>query len=241
MHPMPTNIRKFLTAHFLLPVIVLITISIFITVSDVDRIVADYFYAIQGNQWAWKDSFIAEQFFHKGGRNLSLIFALASLALLISSCFQNSLGAHTKPLLYLFLATTGGSLLISILKASFSVPCPWEFYRYGGTLDYHNLIEQLFLRNGSGCFPAGQASAGYAWVSCYFLGLHYQSKWRWAGLIIPILAGIILGFAQQIRGAHFISHDLWTLAICWIFSLSLFLSLFKSSLEKSTIRELVCL
>lgn len=241
MHPMPINLTKFLTTHFLLPVVALIASSIIITLGDIDRIVADYFYASQGSQWAWKDSFIAENFFHKGGRNLSLLFALTTLALLITSCFHNSLAAHQKPLLYLFLATTGGSLLISILKASLGAPCPWEFYRYGGVLDYHNLLEQLFLRNGSGCFPAGQASAGYAWIACYFLGLHYQSKWRCAGLIIPLLAGIMLGFAQQIRGAHFISHDLWTLAICWLFSLSLFLALFKSSFEKSTIPELVCL
>ena len=237
---MTLNFTKFLITHFLLPFLALAMISITIALGDIDRIIADHWYAIQGNSWAWKDSFTAEAFFHKGGRNLSLLLALISLTLFVSSCFHNSLAAHKKPLLYLFLAAAGGSLLISFLKHSLAVSCPWEFDRYGGDLVYNTVIEQLFLRNGDGCFPAGQASAGYTWICCYFFGLHYQSKWRWAGLVIPLLAGIVLGFVQQIRGAHFISHDLWTLAICWFYSLGLFLLFFKSPPEKVIIPELIC-
>jgi membrane-associated PAP2 superfamily phosphatase len=91
-------------------------------------------------------------------------------------------------------------------------------------------VEQLLIRNGAGCFPAGHASAGYAWISSYFFGLYYQSRWRWVGLGASMIAGAVFGFVQQIRGAHFISHDIWTLAICWFFSLALFLFFFK---EKS--------
>ena len=232
--------NNFLILHFLLPFFALIMISIAIVTGDVDRIFADYFYAMQGHSWAWKDSFIAEVIFHKGGRNLSLLFALISLTLLITACFHTSLTVHKKPLLYLFLAAAGGSLLISFLKHSLAVSCPWEFDRYGGNLVYRTVVEQLFQRNGEGCFPAGQASAGYAWICCYFFGLHYQSKWRWAGLAMPLLAGIVLGFAQQIRGAHFISHDLWTLAVCWFYSLGLFLLFFKSPPEELIIPELIC-
>jgi membrane-associated PAP2 superfamily phosphatase len=27
--------------------------------------------------------------------------------------------------------------------------------------------------------------------------------------------GLLFGIAQQVRGAHMLSHDLFTLAICW--------------------------
>lgn len=232
--------HKFLISHFLLPLFALAMVSIVIVTGDVDRMFADYFYALQGNSWAWKNSFTAEVIFHKGGRNLSLLLALISLTLLITACFHKPFAVHKKPLLYLFLAAAGGSLLISLLKHSLAVSCPWEFDRYGGDLVYSTVIEQLFLRNGEGCFPAGQASAGYAWICCYFFGLHYQSKWRWAGLAIPLVVGIVLGFAQQIRGAHFISHDVWTLATCWFYSLGLFLLFFKSPSEAPIIPELIC-
>lgn len=237
---MNVDVNKLLLSHFLLPFLLLVALSTAITAGDVDRIIADYFYAIQGNDWAWKDSWMVEVFFHKGGRAFSLFLALISLAFLIASYFHRSLAAHKKPLLYLFLATAGSSLLISFFKSALAVSCPWEFDRYGGSLAYSTVIDQLFLRNGEGCFPAGHASAGYAWISCYFFGLHYQSRWRLAGLAIPLIAGIVLGLVQQIRGAHFISHDVWTLAICWFYSFALFLLFFKSPPEKPAIPELIC-
>lgn len=238
---MVVSVDRWLVAHLFLPLVALGIISVLITIGDVDRNFADYFYGIQANQWAWKDSWVAETFLHKGGRAFSILLASILLFFLIASHFNDFLAVHKKSLLYLFLATAGSSLLISFLKPLLAVSCPWEFDRYGGGLPYINVVNQLFLRSGEGCFPAGHASAGYAWISCYFLGLFYQSKWRWPGLALPLLAGIVLGFAQQIRGAHFISHDLWALALCWFYSLSLFVVFFKIPLPKKSVSELICL
>lgn len=232
--------NRFLVTHFLYPLLALMVISVGITSGDVDRNLADYFYYIQGSEWIWKNSWSAETFFHTGGRAASLLLALAVLVLSIAAQLNQLLRPHKKPLLYLLLATVGGSLLVSLFKSLLAVSCPWEFERYGGHLLYVGVVEQLFLRNGEGCFPAGHASAGYAWISCYFFGLHYQSKWRWLGLVIPLIAGIVLGLVQQLRGAHFISHDLWSLAVCWFFSFGLFHMFFKSPIEKLVAPELIC-
>lgn len=234
------NFKSFMVVHGLLPMLGLLVISIYISAADLDRSIADYFYSIQGNSWAWKESWITEDFFHKGGRSLSILLALALLGLVIASGFSFWLSPHKKPLLYLFVATAGGSLLISLFKSTLAVSCPWEFDRYGGDLLYVNIFEQLVLRNGEGCFPAGHASAGYAWISAYFFGVYYQSRWRWPGLVIPLLVGLVLGVVQQIRGAHFISHDIWSLAICWFFSLFLFIAFLSTSIKRSDAKELVC-
>jgi len=45
-----------------------------------------------------------------------------------------------------------------------------------------------------------------------------KPSYRWLGLAIGILSGLIFGLTQQFRGAHFASHDLWSLAICWYIS-----------------------
>ena len=37
---------------------------------------------------------------------------------------------------------------------------------------------------------------------------------RW-WLAAAVLAGLVLGGAQQVRGAHFMSHTLWTGWLCW--------------------------
>ncbi|MET0356560.1 MAG: phosphatase PAP2 family protein [Cellvibrio sp.] len=237
---MRTNVNNLLISHFLIPILLLIVISIAISSGDVDRIMADYLYAMQGNNWAWKYNWLTEVFFHRGGRALSLSFAALITVILVCSYFHNSLAMYRRPLLYLLLATAGSNLLVSFLKTFLAVSCPWEFSRYGGHLAYSTVIEQLFIRNGEGCFPAGHACAGFAWISFYFFGLHYQSRWRLAGLAIPLCVGIVLGAVQQVRGAHFISHDIWTLAISWFYSLGLFLVFFKSPTQELEPKELVC-
>jgi len=73
------------------------------------------------------------------------------------------------------------------------------------------------------CFPAGHSSAGFAWVSLYFFALLVHPAWRWRGLAVGLVAGGVFGLAQPLRGAPFLSHDLWTLATCWAISLGLYL------------------
>lgn len=42
-----------------------------------------------------------------------------------------------------------------------------------------------------------------------------KSHQRWLALGTVLVSGLLFGVVQQLRGAHFISHDLWTLVICW--------------------------
>lgn len=231
--------HQWLRGHLLYPLIALLLASLSISLFDVDLRVADLFYALQGNAWVWRDSWQAEHFFHRGGRAFSLMMLLGVLVALLAVYGRARWLAYRKPLLYLALAVSGGSMLISVLKAELAVSCPWDFTRYGGHLAYHTVIEQIFLRNGEGCFPAAHASAGYAWVALYFFGVTCTSRWRWAGLVAALLSGLVLGFAQQIRGAHFVSHDLWTLAVCWFYSLALYLYMFKRALVRAPL-ELPC-
>ncbi len=47
----------------------------------------------------------------------------------------------------------------------------------------------------------------------------------------PLLAGLLLGAAQQLRGAHFMSHTLWTGWICW--SVAVLLELARCTLAST--------
>jgi len=238
---MSINTEKKVAAHILYPLSILVFLTFLINFFNIDERLADYLYALQGGTWAWKNHWLTENFFHKGGHDLSIGVGVICISLLIASYANKAYTRHRKPLAYLVFAVAGSSLMVSLLKASLAISCPWEFARYGGTLYYHTVAEQLFLRNGSGCFPAGQASAGYAWIALYFFGCCYQSQWRWAGLVTAMIAGAMLGIAQQVRGAHFISHDLWTLGLCWFFSLSLYYVMFNKTMFKQFWQNLVYL
>ncbi|MGB5685538.1 MAG: hypothetical protein WBM35_06990 [Candidatus Electrothrix sp.] len=67
---------------------------------------------------------------------------------------------------------------------------------------------------------AGHASGGYCFLSVYFVLLRYRSGYRGFGFLFGVTLGLIFGVGQQIRGAHFPSHDLVTIVICWYASLA---------------------
>lgn len=224
----------FLRLHLAYPLLAVALASSAIGLLNLDQQFADFFYALQSGDWSWKNLWLTETLLHRGGRSLSIFLAVSVLCYLLLSCLRTPRSENIKPLAYLFFAIAGSSLIVSLVKSSLGVSCPWEFSRYGGDLAYHNLIQQILLQNGAGCFPAGHASAGYSWVALYFFGMSLQSKWRWVGLAAALVAGLVFGFAQQVRGAHFLSHDLWTLAICWFFSLALYLLMFQETSHLNT-------
>jgi len=220
---MTTNLSPtFWRNHLQIPFALFVILALSIELGGVDMWLADKFYAWEGGTWALKNAWLTSAIIHNAGKHLSLLIALFILLAFISTYFSQRFRQYRRELLYLLLAAGGGSLLISILKDITHVSCAWDFSRYGGDREYATVFIQMLQRKGHNCFPAGHASGGYAWLAFYFLGIHLNSKWRWAGLALACTVGLIFGISQQLRGAHFISHDLWTLGICWFFSLFVF-------------------
>jgi len=110
--------------------------------------------------------------------------------------------------------------LVSLLKASSDLDCPWDLARYGGARAYHGLL-YAYAGPSAHCFPAGHASAGYAWLALFFFFAATRPAWRWRGLAAGAGLGLVFGIDQQLRGAHFLSHDLFTAMICWAVALGL--------------------
>ncbi|PUA27017.1 MAG: hypothetical protein B0W54_19480 [Cellvibrio sp. 79] len=211
--------KKFLFLSVIKVLAVLVLISLAIEITSADQAFADLLYQWEGNEWQFKDGWVTATLIHKGGKYFSIALLLIVFAMLLISYTSSILASWKHSLQYLFVATVLGSLAVSIGKSITNISCPWDFSRYGGTLEYLSLIEQLWVRNGSQCFPAGHASAGFAWVALYFVGRYHKATWRWWGLGFALLLGSVFGISQQLRGAHFFSHDLWSFGICWMVSL----------------------
>jgi membrane-associated PAP2 superfamily phosphatase len=205
--------------HLIFPLISLIGATFIIEIFNIDMLFADFLYTLEGGSWALKDAWVTSTLIHKTGKYLSMFIALILAIALTQSYFTSLLRGYRRELLYLLIAAAGGSALISIIKEYSHISCAWDFMRYGGTKPYENAFSELRHLSGGQCFPAGHASGGYAWVAFYFLGTFKKSPWRWAGLGFALSVGLIFGISQQLRGAHFISHDLWSIGICWFFSL----------------------
>ncbi|WP_313460497.1 phosphatase PAP2 family protein [Stenotrophomonas sp.] len=214
----------FLTRYLLLPWIAALLVSWALMGAGGDQWLADQLYRLEGHRWALQNAWVTTHLIHKGGKWLS---AFATLLALVA-CFHAWRHARWRswrwPLLYLVLAVGLGTVMVSLLKSLTHMDCPWDLTRYGGLREFVGLFASRPADMPRGmCFPAGHASAGYAWVSLYFFALMVRPAWRWRGLAVGLLAGAVFGFAQQLRGAHFLSHDLWTLVTCWTVALGLYL------------------
>jgi membrane-associated PAP2 superfamily phosphatase len=196
-----------------------------------DRKLADLIYLAGNHSWALQKNYWLQKIIHNAGRNVSIFLELTVLTLYFGSFYFRKIKKFRQVLLYLFLSVLVSTSLISIGKHTLSLSCPWEFSIYGGQLNYLSRISQLWVANGEGCFPAGHSSAGYSWICLFFAGIYLKNRWSWFGLVIPLIVGFVFGFAQQLRGAHFLSDDIWTLTICWITAVLLYRKLLVSDLK----------
>jgi membrane-associated PAP2 superfamily phosphatase len=112
-------------------------------------------------------------------------------------------------------------LLVSSLKAFSSTSCPWDLAAFGGVAR-HVSHWSWVPDGGSGrCFPAGHASSGFAFIGGYFVWRRHAPAIARIWLVLALLAGFTLGLGQQVRGAHFMSHTLWTGWLCWSLALAI--------------------
>jgi membrane-associated PAP2 superfamily phosphatase len=107
-------------------------------------------------------------------------------------------------------------IMVAGNKAHSLTSCPADLLEFGGVATYVSHWA-LGLADGGrgGCFPAGHASAGFAFVAGFFAFRHTLPRLAARWLLGAALAGLVLGLAQQVRGQHFMSHTLWTAWICW--------------------------
>jgi membrane-associated PAP2 superfamily phosphatase len=204
------------------PLVALLLASVVLIAFGGDRWIADQIYAAEGGHWALRNSFVLTRVLHAGGKALSALAWLVVIAMTLRTIIDARWKPLRRPLLALLLSVAVSTLLVSTLKHLTRMDCPWDASIYGGPHPYFTLLQSRPTGiKPSGCFPAGQASAGYAWVALYFFFAGVRPQWRRIGLAIGICFGLALGIAQQLRGAHYLSHDLWTLAICWFVALAI--------------------
>lgn len=181
-----------------------------------DLALADRLYAWEGGRWAYEKSWWSVHLFHTGGRNFTGACWLLALGLRVAAQWSPRLAPWRRALTYLLVASIAGPLLVSWMKHWTDVDCPVDLSRYGGTHPYVELLAHRPPGYGHGkCFPAGHASAGYGWVALFFFLAAVKPRWRRAGLAVGVGLGLMFGAVQQLRGQHFLSHDVAALAVCW--------------------------
>lgn len=205
-----------LSAPSLLPAAIAGALSIALSLSQFDLWLADQLFALQGGRWTLTQHPFLETGMHQLGKRVSVAAWLVAVASTLYALITPEARTSLRPLAYLVFSLLIATTTVSLLKQVSAVDCPWDLARYGGQRPYLDLLETLAQANlRGGCYPAGHAGAGYAWVALYFAMSVLRPRARWVGLAVGIGVGLAFGVGQQLRGAHFVSHDVMTFAVCW--------------------------
>jgi len=107
-------------------------------------------------------------------------------------------------------------VVTSLLKVGSHTSCPWDVEEFGGIAHYVSHLSWGTRDGGpGGCFPAGHASAAFAYVGGWFVLRRALPGVAAIWIAGALAMGLILGLGQQWRGAHYMSHTLWTGWFCW--------------------------
>lgn len=179
-----------------------------------DRWLADL--AGDAGGFALRSHWLLQGVLHSGGR-------IVAWALALALCLGVWWPVGPLRLLRLSqrLQLAGGVLLsvaaVALLKSANPTACPWSLTAYGGLVEpvSHWAWWVTPASGRGGCFPAGHASAGFAFVGGYFVFREVAPALARRWLLVAVAAGLLLGLSQQWRGAHFMSHTLWSGWLCW--------------------------
>jgi len=193
-----------------------------------DLLLGDLLYRWQGGTWRLQDAWLTSHIIHDRGRTLVGGAALFLLVAIVLSHFIQPLRPYRKGLYYVLASALITAAIVNLMKEYSALDCPWDLARYGGEKTFVNLFDRRIPgQSPGGCFPAGHASGLYCWLGLFFLARHFKPRWRFHVLGGVLTLGLVFGIAQQLRGAHFISHDLWTLYISWMSATLCYFYLFR--------------
>jgi membrane-associated PAP2 superfamily phosphatase len=220
--------RSFWLPHVALPVVAGLLLAFIYPNTSLDARLIQPFYDTHALVFPLKNNGFLENVMHKGLRNLMIVVSLMMLGFWIfglkiwNSVLKNQNSSHWskvyhRQFLWIFIAMVISTSAISVLKRLSMHSCPWDLLPYGGTQPWIPLFGHLPAAAEMGhCFPGGHASGGFALIAIYFGFRDSLPKLANAGLILGLLFGFAMGWGQMMRGAHFMSHNLWTAWVVWM-------------------------
>ncbi|CAN7482860.1 phosphatase PAP2 family protein [Variovorax paradoxus] len=164
----------------------------------------------------WRENAFLVHVMHEGAKDLSWLFVIALFAGIrwpLGILRRLPVRARAQLAFTVLLSV----LAVSLLKHASHTSCPWDLKEFGGVASHvSHWAWKVYDGGAGGCFPAGHASAAFAYAGGYFVLRRVSPRAAVLWLCASLAAGLALGLSQQLRGAHYMSHTLWTAWICWV-------------------------
>ncbi len=211
---LPASFRRFLLLALALSALSILWLGNY---TDIDVRLADLFYDRTAHAFPWRDAWLTERFSHGIVKQLLIVLAAVPVCLVLGEMLlrRRFLGAWWRPRLrFVALCAAAIPTVTSLLKQASTSHCPWDLERYGGSQAYLRLLDHVpRLAEAGKCLPAGHASSALWLVAIGVFWLPHRPRAALAASAAGLASGLALGWLQQMRGAHFLTHTLWS---AWI-------------------------
>ncbi|RJG08468.1 phosphatase PAP2 family protein [Massilia cavernae] len=184
------------------------------TCTAIDLALADAMFDRQLGAFPWRHAWLTEIFGHVILKRVFTGLAIAFIVLAAWDWARPTTWLRRFQLRVVALSAILVPAAVSLLKQASASHCPWDLERYGGIEPYVRLLQAMPAGVDAGnCMPAGHASSALWMVS--FAVCFLPRRPRAAGIVAGVMltAGFTVGWMQQLRGAHFLTHTLWSM---WI-------------------------
>ena len=216
--------------HAAVPLVVFALLILTVEFTDVDRRATELFYDTSIGVFPLRDDWLVQTVEHVGAKRAVILLAVLVFVAWLASHGMASLKALRPVLFFIFVGMALSALSVSTLKYSSTQHCPYDLPRYGGVLaEPAGPFETLQKETKPGrCWPSGHASAGFCLFAWYFAALRLERR-RLAMYLLAgvIVIGSVLSVGRVAQGAHFVSHCLWSAAVCWFVTLTLYEALLR--------------
>lgn len=182
--------------------------------TNIDIWLEDWFFDAALQDFPWRNHWFTTDFAHGSLKNVIIQSGtLLLLVMLIDQVWHIKKMDHFWR--YRLQIVAWSSLLVPAvirgIKRLSVLNCPWDIDRYGGHVPYLKLFDHVPAGWAPGhCFPAGHASTGLWLAALCVFWLPQSPRKALAVFLTGLSVGLALGWIQQMRGAHFLSHTLWS-------------------------------
>ena len=210
--------------HLALPLVLFVLLLGVVEFAGVDFLLANMLFDAGAGAFPARDSYLFKHVFHDLGNRLILCIALGAFAVFLLGFFVHRLRSLRRAAIYVAICIGLAAALAAVAKQTTNMDCPWSLERYGGERPYVSLLSDRpdVLPRGA-CFPGAHSVGAFALFAFYFVWHRSNPRRAGAALSGATLLGIMYAGTQWARGAHFVSHDIWSALLAWLVCLACYL------------------
>lgn len=184
--------------------------------STVDFALAHRFY-VPGTGFIGRHDYWLEVILHDRAKQAIIGLGVVLILGYLTSLFSPRLREWRRPLGYVVLAMALTTSIVTPLKALTAVQCPWSLSEFGGSETYSPLLGPRAETVKPGrCWPGGHASTGFSLLALFFALRDRYPRAARIALWIALGLGTTFSVSRMMQGAHFLSHNIWTLLFDWV-------------------------